>query len=334
MHYRKLGFTGLEVSEVGYGAWGIGKDAWLGAEDDESVRALHRDIDLGLNFIDTALAYGDGHSERLVGQVVKERGETVYVATKIPPMNRIWPAPSGLSTDEVFPGSYVKECTEQSLKNLGFETIEVQQLHVWQDEWVGEGDWLEAVENLKSEGKIRFFGVSINDHQPENAVRLIETGVVDTVQVIYNVFDQSPEDELLPLCRERGVGVIVRVPFDEGALTGRITPETQFEEGDFRNEYFKGDRKREVYERVKSIAEDLGVGVDKIPEVALRYVLSHPAVSTVIPGMRSVRNVERNMALADGEGLPEEQVQKLKAHRWVRNFYPQPAEPTGDTAAT
>jgi aryl-alcohol dehydrogenase-like predicted oxidoreductase len=210
----------------------------------------------------------------------------------------------------------------------------VQQLHVWQDEWVGEGDWLEAVENLKSEGKIRFFGVSINDHQPENAVRLIETGVVDTVQVIYNVFDQSPEDELLPLCRERGVGVIVRVPFDEGALTGRITPETQFEEGDFRNEYFKGDRKREVYERVKSIAEDLGVGVDKIPEVALRYVLSHPAVSTVIPGMRSVRNVERNMALADGEGLPEEQVQKLKAHRWVRNFYPQPAEPTGDTAAT
>ena len=322
MHYRKLGSTGLEVSEVGYGAWGIGKDAWLGAKDDESVRALHKAIDLGLNFIDTALAYGEGHSERLVGRVVKDREETVYVATKIPPMNRIWPAPSGLSPDGVFPGSYVRECTEQSLKNLGFETIDVQQFHVWQDEWVGEGDWLEAVEELKGEGKIRFFGVSINDHQPENAVGLIETGVVDTVQVIYNVFDQSPEDELLPLCQERGVGVIVRVPFDEGALTGRITPETEFEEGDFRNEYFKEDRKREVYERVQSIADDLGAEEDGLPEIALRYVLSHPAVSTVIPGMRSVRNVERNVAVADGKGLSEEQVQKLKSHRWVRNFYP------------
>ena len=253
---------------------------------------------------------------------MRKRDETVYVATKIPPMNRIWPAPSGLSPDEVFPGSYVRECAEQSLKNLGFETIDVQQFHVWQDEWVGEGDWLETVEELKSEGKIRFFGISINDHQPENAVRLIETGVVDTVQVIYNVFDQSPEDELLPLCQERGVGVIVRVPFDEGALTGRITPETQFEEGDFRNEYFKDDRKREVYERGQSIADDLGVEEDKLPEIALRYVLSHPAVSTVIPGMRSVRNVERNVAVADGEDLSEEQVQKLKSHRWVRNFYP------------
>src|SRR5215213_2039441 len=264
MHYRKLGFTGLEVSVVGDAVKDIGKDAWLGTEDDESVRALHRAIDLGLNFIDTALAYGDGHSERLVGQVVKERGETVYVATKIPPMNRIWPAPSGLSTDEVFPGYYLKECTEQSLKNLGFETIEVQQLHVWQDEWVGEGDWLEAVENLKSEGKIRFFGVSINDHQPENAVRLIETGVVDTVQVIYNVFDQSPEDELLPLCRERGVGVIVRVPFDEGALTGRITPETTFDEDDFRNDYFRDDRKVQVYERVRAIVSELGIAEDEM----------------------------------------------------------------------
>ncbi len=322
MHYRRLGSTGLEVSEVGYGAWGIGKDAWLGAEDDESIRALHRAIDLGLNFIDTALVYGEGHSEMLVGRVVRERDETVYVATKVPPTNREWPARPGLRVEEVFPGSYVKECTETSMKNLGLETIDVQQLHVWQDEWVGEGDWIEAVEDLKKEGKIRFFGVSINDHEPENAVKLIEAGLVDTVQVIYNVFDQSPEDELLPVCLERGVGVIVRVPFDEGGLTGRVTPGTEFEEGDFRNEYFRGDRKREVYERVQRIAEDLGVEVDEVPGIALRYVLSHPAVSTVIPGMRSMRNVERNIAVADGRGLPEEQVRKLKAHRWVRNFYP------------
>jgi aryl-alcohol dehydrogenase-like predicted oxidoreductase len=320
VNYRALGKTGLEVSEIGYGAWGIGKTQWLGAEDDESLKALNRAIDLGLNFIDTALAYGNGHSERLVGQVVGEREETVYVATKIPPKNRVWPAPEGLDPDDVFPGHYVRECTERSLKNLGLESLDVQQFHVWQDEWVGKGSWLEAVEDLKREGLIRSFGVSINDHQPENAVKLIETGVVDTVQVIYNVSDQSPEDELLPLCRERGVGVIVRVPFDEGALTGRIGPETTFEE-DFRNDYFRGDRKREVQERVRAIVGELGASEDEIAEIALRYVLSNPAVSTVIPGMRSVRNVERNMAVGDGEGLPGDQVGKLKAHRWVRDFY-------------
>lgn len=321
MNYRKLGKTGLGVSEVGYGAWGIGQDAWVGATDDESLRALNRAIDLGLNFIDTALAYGEGHSERLVGQVVRERSETIYVATKIPPRNRIWPAPAGLHPDEVFPGDYVRECTERSLDNLGLESIDVQQFHVWQDEWVGEGGWLEAIEDLKREGRIRAFGVSINDHQPENALRLIETGVVDTVQVIYNIFDQSPEDALFPACQRQGVGVIVRVPFDEGSLTGNITPETTFEEGDFRNDYFGGDRRREVHERVESIISDLGITRDELPEVALRYVLSHPAVSTVIPGMRSVKNVERNMAVGDGRGLPEEQIEKLKAHRWVRDFY-------------
>jgi aryl-alcohol dehydrogenase-like predicted oxidoreductase len=321
MNYRKLGKTGLEVSEIGYGAWGISGVQWLGAEDDESLRALNRAIDLGLNFIDTALAYGDGHSERLVGRTVRERSETVYVATKVPPKNGIWPAPSGLRPDEVFPKDYVRECTETSLKNLGLDRIDVQQFHVWQDEWVGEGSWLEAVEELKDEGKIRSFGISINDHQPENAVRLIESGIVDTVQVIYNVFDQSPEDVLFPACLEHDVGVIVRVPFDEGGLTGRITPETTFDEGDFRNEYFRGDRKREVQEHVRAIVSELGVTEDEMAEVALRYVLSHPAVSTVIPGMRSVRNVERNMAVGDGKGLPEEQVKQLKSHRWDRNFY-------------
>ena len=321
MHYRRLGRTGLEVSEIGYGAWGIGKSQWLGAEDDESLRALGRAIDLGLNFIDTALGYGEGHSERLVGQVVRGREERVYVATKIPPKNGEWPAPAGLHPEETFPADHVRGCTERSLENLGLDAIDVQQFHVWHDEWVGEGDWLEAVEDLKKEGKIRFFGVSINDHEPQNAIRLIETGVVDTVQVIYNVFDQSPEDELFPACQEHEVGVIVRVPFDEGALTARITPETTFEEGDFRNDYFRGDRKEEVYERVSAIIAKLGVTEDEMAEVALRYVLSHPAVSTVIPGMRSVRNVERNMAVGDGRGLPEDRVRRLKAHRWVRNFY-------------
>jgi aryl-alcohol dehydrogenase-like predicted oxidoreductase len=321
VNYRKLGRTGLEVSEVGYGAWGIGKSQWMGAEDDESLRALNTAIDLGLTFIDTALGYGEGHSERLVGQTVRGREETVHVATKIPPKNRVWPAPSGLHPDETFPADHVRESTETSLRNLGLETIDVQQFHVWQDEWLGDGGWQEAVEDLKREGKIRHFGVSINDHQPANAIKLIESGLVDTVQVIYNVFDQSPEDELLPACQEHGVGVIVRVPFDEGALTGAITPETEFDAGDFRNDYFRDDRKRQVHERVRAIVSELGVTEDEIAEVALRYILSHPAVCTVIPGMRSVRNVERNMRVADGKGLPEDQVQLLKNHRWVRNFY-------------
>jgi aryl-alcohol dehydrogenase-like predicted oxidoreductase len=321
MNYRRIGKTGLSVSEVGYGAWGIGKRDWIGASDDESVKALHRAIDLGLNFIDTALGYGDGHSERLVGRLAKERSETIYVATKIPPKNGQWPAQFGVSVAETFPAEHVIACTEESLKNFGLETIDVQQFHVWLDEWVNQGDWLEAVQKLKEQGKIKYFGASINDFQPENAIKLIETGVVDTVQVIYNIFEQSPEDRLFPACERHQVGVIVRVALDEGGLTGKITPDTTFEESDFRSKYFRGDRKRQVYERVQKIASNLNITLDQMAETALRYVLSHPSVCTVIPGMRSVRNVERNCQVGDGRGLPREQVEKLKAHRWVRNFY-------------
>ena len=201
------------------------------------------------------------------------------------------------------------------------ETIDVQQFHVWSDEWVNQGDWLEAIQKLKEQGKVNSFGVSINDYQPENAIKLIETGAVDTVQVIYNIFEQSPEDQLFPACERRQVGVIVRVALDEGSLTGKITPETTFEENDFRNKYFRGNRRQQVYERVQNIASDLNIALDQMAETALRYVLSHTAVSTVIPGMRSVRNVERNCQVGDGRGLPGEQVGKLKAHRWIRNFY-------------
>lgn len=321
MNYRTLGKTGLQVSEIGYGAWGIGKSMWLGAQDEESTAALNRAIDLGLNFIDTALGYGDGHSEKLVGEVVRSRSETVYVASKIPPKNMQWPAQAGVRAEEAFPADHVIACTERSLRHLGLETIDVQQFHVWSDEWVDQGDWLEGVQRLKEQGKIRHFGVSINDHQPANAIKLIETGLVDSVQVIYNVFDQSPEDALLPACIKHNVGVIVRVALDEGGLTGRITPDTVFDEGDFRNHYFKGDRKREVYERVRNVAADVGIAEEDMAETALRFVLSHPAVSTVIPGMRSVRNVERNMPVGDGRGLPKEQVEKLRGHRWIRDFY-------------
>jgi aryl-alcohol dehydrogenase-like predicted oxidoreductase len=321
MRNRKLGRTGIEVSEIGYGAWGIGGAQWGGADDDESVQALHRAIDLGLNFIDTALAYGEGRSERIVGQVVRERSETVHVATKVPPRNRIWPAPEGVPLDEVFPAGYVRECAERSLRNLGMEAVDLLQLHVWNDEWTDRDGLLEEMEELRSAGKVRFFGISINDHQPANGLAMVETGAVDTVQVIYNVFDQSPEDELFPACREHGVGVIARVPLDEGGLTGRIRPDTEFTGDDFRDDYFRGDRKREVHERVRAIASDLGIEEDELAEVALRFVLSEPTVSTVIPGMRSLRNVERNVAVSDGRTLTDEQRERLRAHRWVRNFY-------------
>ncbi len=321
MNQRKLGRTGLEVSEIGYGAWGIGGSLWLGAQDDESLEALNRAVDLGVTLIDTALAYGDGHSEELVGRVVRERDEQIVVATKIPPMNRRWPAPDGIDPDEAFPADYVRGCTERSLRNLGLDTIDVQQFHVWSDDWVGRGSWLAGIEALKAEGKIRAFGVSINDHEPGNALKLIESGAVDTVQVIYNVFDQSPEDELLDLCAERGIGVLARVPFDEGALTGRIGPDSEFPDGDFRNHYFRDDRKQQVADHVQAILDDLAIERDQLPEAALRYVLSHPAVSAAIPGMRTVRNVERNAAIGDGRGLPDEQVAALKRHRWDRNFY-------------
>lgn len=321
MNYRTLGKTGLQISEIGYGAWGIGKTAWIGASDEESIQALNRSIELGLNFIDTALGYGDGHSERLVGQVVKAHDKRIYVATKIPPKNRQWPARDGVPVEETFTAEHVIASTEQSLRNLGLETIDVQQFHVWSDEWVGQGDWLEGIRKLKEQGKIQHFGISINDHQPNNALKLIETGLVDTVQVIYNIFDQSPEDQLLPACAEHNVGVIVRVSLDEGGLTGRITPDTTFSEGDFRNSYFRGDRKQQVYDRIQKITADLDISVEQMPEIALRYVLSHPAVSTVIPGMRSVRNVEANMRVGDGQGLTKEQLEKLKPHRWIRDFY-------------
>ncbi|MBV8813090.1 MAG: aldo/keto reductase [Verrucomicrobia bacterium] len=321
MNYRILGRTGLQVSEIGYGAWGIGKGMWIGASDDESVKALNKAFDLGLNFVDTALVYGDGHSEGLVGQTIKKRSERIYVATKIPPKNYQWPARSGVPANEAFPADHVIESTETSLKNLKLDSIDVQQFHVWSDEWADEGDWLEAIQKLKRQGKIKFFGISINDFQPENAVRLIETGVLDTVQVIHNIFEQAPEDKLFPACERHGVGVIVRVPFDEGSLTGKITPETTFDSADFRSRYFRGDRKQQVYERVQKMVSDVGITLDELPETALRYVLSHKAVSTVIPGMRSVRNVERNCQIADGKGLSQDQVQKLKAHRWEHNFY-------------
>ncbi|MFJ7497506.1 aldo/keto reductase [Streptomyces sp. NPDC097727] len=320
MRYRELGRSGVSVSEIGYGAWGIGESAWVGATEDESVRALHRAIDLGVNFIDTARGYGE--SERIIGRVVRERADDeVLVATKVPPRNGMWPAPDGLDPAETFPGEHIRASLETSLRISGLDHFDVLQFHVWSDDWVGRGDWLETIAGLKQEGKIRLFGVSINDHQPDNALALVRSGAVDSVQVIYNLFDQAPADALLPACEEYGVGVIVRVALDEGGLTGRITAGTTFPEGDWRNRYFRDDRPAQVEQRVAAIVADLGIAPDEVAENALRFVLSSPAVSTVIPGMRTVRNVERNTALSDGRALTADQLTLLAKHRWQRNFY-------------
>jgi aryl-alcohol dehydrogenase-like predicted oxidoreductase len=184
MRYRKLGRTGIEVSEIGYGAWGIGGNQWKGGTDDESVRALRRSFELGLNFIDTALAYGEGHSEKLVGEVVRDAPHRVYIATKVPPKNRIWPAQPGVGIDQVFPYEYIISSTETSLRNLRMDTVDLQQLHVWNPEWIGRDEWKRAFEDLKRSGKARAVGVSINDHQPDSAVELVRSGLIDTVQVI------------------------------------------------------------------------------------------------------------------------------------------------------
>ena len=321
MNRRPLGSTGVEVSELGYGAWGIGRHMWLGADDEESLRALARAFELGVDVVDTALGYGDGHSESLVGAAVRRAGGGIRVATKIPPKNGQWPARPGTPADDAFPADWVVRCTERSLRNLGLETIDLQQLHVWSDEWVGQGGWRDAIEQLRADGKIRHFGVSINDHEAENALELIASGAVDSVQVIYNVFEQRPADRLFEATQAAGVGVIVRVPFDEGGLTGRIRPDTTFPSGDWRNAYFAGDRKRQVWERAESIADALAVGVGELPEVALRFCLSHAAVSTVIAGMRTLEHVDANVAAAELGPLTPAQLELLRGFRWERNFY-------------
>ncbi|HXB71530.1 MAG TPA: aldo/keto reductase [Candidatus Acidoferrales bacterium] len=322
MQYRKLGRTNFEVSDIGYGAWGIGGKQWLGGTDDESAAALRRAIALGVNLIDTALAYGDGHSEQLVGQVVhqtvRETGQKIYVATKVPPKNRIWPASGALQ--DVFPYGYIMASAEESLRNLGLETIDLLQLHVWSADWVEQDHWRRAFEDLKRSGKARAVGISITEHDPDSALGIIRTGLIDAVQVIYNIFDQAPEKQLFPLTLRENIGVLARVPLDEGALGGRITESTTFPPGDFRDFYFRGDRKKEVVAHVGALRRDLDAGLN-LADTALRFCLSHPAVSSVIPGMRTLEHAEANAALSDRGPLPAETMAILKRHAWDRNYY-------------
>lgn len=321
MKYRKLGGTGAEIGEIGYGAWGIGGTQWRGASDSESLAALQRAFELGVNFVDTALAYGDGHSEQIAGHAIRKWGREVLIATKVPPKNRKWPAPPDATLDDVFPREHILQSTETSLRNLGVDRVDLQQLHVWNPKWTPQEEWRRAFEDLKRAGKIRWAAVSLTEHDPDSGLDLIRSGCVDAVQVIYNIFDPSAANRLFPLAQELGVGILARVPLDEGGLTGAIHESTAFDANDFRAFYFRGKRKREVAERVARLQSDLTGVPGNLPQIALRFCLSHPAVTSVIPGMRRIANVETN-ALASEEGpLPPEILAVLARHAWPRNYY-------------
>lgn len=321
MRYRKLGKSGLQVSEVSYGAWAIGGGMWGGPRDDDSRASLERAFARGVDFVDTALVYGDGHSERLVGEFARAHRDQVRVATKVPPKSYQWPAQPGAALADHFPESWIIECAEKSLRNLGLERIDLLQLHVWADAWTEQHEWREAMEKLRAQGKVRLVGISINSHDPQSALRVVRAGAVDALQVFYNIFDQSPEDELFPACLEHGVGVLARVPFDEGSLTGKLREDTTFPPGDFRAQYFGGGLLKETVRRVEALRPIVARAASSMARGALRYILSHPAVSTVIPGMRTPQQVDENTGASDDGPLPPDVVEALHAHRWVRKPY-------------
>jgi aryl-alcohol dehydrogenase-like predicted oxidoreductase len=317
MRYRRFGRTGWQIGELGYGMWGMGGD-WKGGDDQASRRSLERAVELGCNFFDTAWAYGNGHSEHLLGELVRRHPDRrLYVATKIPPKNRIWPSRRGFALEDVFPADYIREYTERSLANLGLDRIDLLQFHVWEDAWAHDERWQQATGELRDQGLVEAWGVSVNRWEPWNILETLKTGRIDAVQVIYNIFDQAPEDELFPLCRELDIGVIARVPFDEGSLTGTLTKDTTWPEGDWRNSYFVPENLHASVDHADALKPLVPKGMT-MPEMALRYILSNPTVSTVIAGMRKVEHVEANLATSDGEGLPADLLDQLRQHRWDR----------------
>jgi aryl-alcohol dehydrogenase-like predicted oxidoreductase len=316
MEYRRFGRTNWKVSEIGYGMWGLA--GWTGSDDKESERSLDVAIEMGCNFFDTAWGYGSGKSEQILGKILKRYpNKQLYLATKIPPKNFKWPSRREFTLDECFPPEHIVEYTEKSLKNLGVEAIDLQQFHVWEDSWAIDERWQRTVEKLKQEGKIRAMGISVNRWEPENCLNSLKTGLIDAVQVIYNIFDQAPEDELFPLCEKLDIGTIARVPFDEGTLTGTLTKDTVFPEGDWRSTYFVPENLHSSVEHADRLKPLLPKGMS-MPEMALRFILSNPQVHTTIPGMRKEPHVKSNISASDGKGLPTSLLQQLKEHRWDR----------------
>jgi aryl-alcohol dehydrogenase-like predicted oxidoreductase len=316
MKYRRFGRTDWMVSEIGYGMWGMG--GWSGSDDRESLDSLQRSIELGCNFFDTAWGYGAGHSEGLLGQLVRSNPDhRLYTATKMPPKNFKWPSRREYTLDDCFPPDHIEEYVHKSLENLGLQNMDLIQFHTWEDSWVQDERWFKKLDALRSQGLIHAIGISINRWEPWNGVQAVRSGMIDAVQVIYNIFDQNPEDELFPACDEHDVAVIARVPFDEGSLTGNLTLESTWPEGDWRNTYFVPENLEASVARADAL-KPLVPAEMTMPEMALRFILNHPTVSTIIPGMRKVRHVESNIAASDAGPLPEDLHAKLRPHRWER----------------
>lgn len=317
MKYRRFGRMGWQVSAIGYGMWGMG--GWTGSDDAESLAALQRAVDLGCNFYDTAWGYGAGHSEGLLGQQVRANpGKRLYTATKIPPKNFKWPSRREFTLDDCFPPDHIEQYVHSSLENAGLESFDLIQFHTWEDSWIADDRWVRKLDDLRRQGLIHAIGISINRWEPWNGVKAVKSGLIDAVQVIYNIFDQSPEDELFPACQAHDVAVIARVPFDEGTLTGMLTKDSKWPEGDWRNTYFVPENLIPAVERadrLKPIAAAAGL---TMPEMALRFILNNPTVSTIIPGMRKIRNVESNIAASDAGPLQDELHTQLRVFRWDR----------------
>jgi aryl-alcohol dehydrogenase-like predicted oxidoreductase len=324
MHYRSFGKLGWSISEVGFGAWAIGGDMWGPQDDGLSLGALNRALDLGFNFFDTAQGYGQGHSEELLGRLPKEERKRIFIATKVPPIpGSTWPPPEDCSAADLFPSSHIIGECEKSLRRLGREYVDIYQFHTWASAFNIETGWFEAMMRLKEQGKIRAIGVSVPDTTPENVVGALALAKVDSVQVIYNIFEQSPRWNLFPICERLGIGVIVRVPFDEGALTGKLTASTVFQEGDVRRRYFRGRNLHAAVKRVEQIRsyKDEYHPSMPMPELALRFCLSHSAVSTVIPGIRTRAQAEMNAVASDGTHLSDDDLKKLEQFRWKKDFW-------------
>jgi aryl-alcohol dehydrogenase-like predicted oxidoreductase len=316
MNYRRFGRTDWSVSEIGYGMWGMGN--WSGSDYESFLAAMQRAVDLGCNFFDTALAYGDGKSEGLLGQIVRANPDSqIHTSTKVPPKNRIWPSRREFKLDDCFPPDHIEQSVHDSLKNSGLESLDLVLFHTWEDSWLDDDRWVKKVDELRRQGVVHAIGISINRWEPWNGVRTVRSGLVDTVQVIYNIFDQNPQDELFPACREQDVAVIARVPFDEGSLTGTLTRDSSWPEGDWRKGYFVPENLTSSVEHAEALKPLVPADMT-MAEMALRFILNNPTVSTIIPGMRNRRYVESNIAASDAGPLPEDLHSQLSAHRWER----------------
>jgi len=316
MKYRRFGKTNWQVSEIGYGMWGMA--GWTGSDDQESLTSLQRSVDLGCNFFDTAWGYGEGKSENILGQLIRANADKkLYTTTKIPPKNFKWPSRREFSLDDCFPPDHVQEYVESSLKNSGMDSFDLMQFHTWEDSWIEDDRWIKQLIKLKETGVIHSIGISVNRWEPWNGVKAVETGLIDAVQVIYNIFDQNSQDELFPACKKNDVAVIARVPFDEGTLTGKLTKDSTWPAGDWRNTYFVPENLKSSIEHAEALRPIIPNEMT-MPELALRFILDEPLVSTIIPGMRKLNHVESNIAASDAEPLDQSLISELKKHRWDR----------------